>query len=106
MIDHAPELLNVDVLQVAHHGSMTSSRSEFLSAVEPSYALVSSGPNRYGRVTLPDPAVLAALRATGARVLSTTDHDAECVDDAGNAEADRVGLETGPGGCDNWVLDL
>lgn len=105
MIDHHAELLDVDVLQVAHHGSMTSSRAEFLAAVSPSIALVSSGPNEYSGVRLPDPEVMRALERTGARVLSTFEHDAQCADDSG-AVHDRIGRETGPGGCDNWVLDF
>ena len=38
-----------DVLQVGHHGSSTSSAAEFLRAVEPSVAVISSGAdNRFG----------------------------------------------------------
>ena len=35
--------LNVDFLSVAHHGSKTSSSLEFLQAIQPSYAFVSTG---------------------------------------------------------------
>lgn len=35
--------LSSDVLKVGHHGSLTSSSSEFLSAVNPTYAIISCG---------------------------------------------------------------
>lgn len=41
--------LTADVLKVGHHGSYTSSCSEFLSAVDPAYAVISCGKdNDYG----------------------------------------------------------
>lgn len=74
MLEHAAGLLDVDVLQVGHHGSMTSSRAELLAVVSPSIALVSSAPNRHGSVTLLTP---RSCRPSSkpARVLSTVDHD-------------------------------
>ena len=56
-------LIDVDILQVGHHGSMTSSRSAFIDAVSPTYALISSGPTKYGKakVVLPDDEVVDML---------------------------------------------
>ena len=48
-----------DVLKVAHHGSRTSSTEEFVSAVQPAFALISAGfENSYGH---PHPAVVQRL---------------------------------------------
>lgn len=61
--------LAATVLKVAHHGSRTSSTAPFLAAVRPTLAVISVGArNPYGH---PDPATLARLAATGARVLRT-----------------------------------
>jgi competence protein ComEC len=101
-------LLDVDILQVAHHGSMTSSRSEFIAAVTPSVALVSSGPRAYSGVTLPDPEVMTELRSAAAHVYTTFELDETdgCEDASGDTVADRIGRETGPGGCENWILEF
>ena len=48
MVDSGTDL-NADVLHVAHHGSDTSSTTEFLEAVQPAYAVISVGKNNgYG----------------------------------------------------------
>lgn len=58
-----------DVLQVAHHGSRTSSTAGFVAAVRPSLAVISCGAgNRYGH---PSTAVVARLRDVGAEVHRT-----------------------------------
>ena len=92
--------IDVDILQVGHHGSETSSRRAFLDAVSPSLALVSAGPKLFGHVRLPDDSVIAALAATGATILRTDAHDGAC------PLADRLGASTGPGGCDSYVITI
>jgi competence protein ComEC len=88
--------LDVDILQVAHHGSLTSSRAAFLDAVSPRWAIVSSGPTRFGPVTLPDRQVIDALAQRGIQVRRTDDDDAGC-----GARQDKVGVprDGKPGGC-------
>jgi competence protein ComEC len=98
---HSPEL-RADILQVAHHGSDTSTRDAFLMAVAPELALVGSGPKKYGSVVLPDQDVVDALEAVGAHVLRTDDSDK-----IGCVASDRIGRDDdSPGGCDNWVIEL
>lgn len=43
------EIIKSDILKVAHHGSKTSSTKEFISAVEPQYAVIGVGKeNKFG----------------------------------------------------------
>jgi competence protein ComEC len=68
MLD-AGELHPTDVLKVAHHGSRTSSTEEFLSAVQPAFAVISAGfENSYGH---PHPTVVGRLLEHHAAVLRT-----------------------------------
>ncbi len=60
----------VDVLQVAHHGSKTSSSAAFLDLVSPRVSVVPIGVNNYGH---PVPEVLERLAAHGE--ILRTDHD-------------------------------
>jgi competence protein ComEC len=78
LVDRFAAEIDVDILQVGHHGSKTSSRRAFLDAVSPSLALISAGPKAFRGTTLPDPEVVAALEAVGATVLRTDEHDASC----------------------------
>jgi competence protein ComEC len=49
LADYASELLDVDILKIAHHGSKTSSSDAFLDMVTPEVAVISVGEgNRYG----------------------------------------------------------
>lgn len=100
LTDHHAPRIRADILQVGHHGSKTSSRRDFLEAVRPRVALVSSGPKKYGRVTLPDREVLEELARLGATVLRTDVHDEAC------PETGRIGGDRGPGGCDSWVITI
>ncbi len=72
LVERYGKTLEVDVLQVPHHGSKTSSTKTFLSAVNPEYGLLSRGiKNRFGH---PRPEVLARYRKLGIRVLDTAPH--------------------------------
>lgn len=62
-------LSNVDVVKVPHHGSRTSSTSEFIDAVNARYAVVSAG--RRSQFGHPHPDVVERWRTAGAQVLST-----------------------------------
>lgn len=63
--------LESDVLKAGHHGSKTSSDPGFVSAVAPTYAVVSAGKdNRYGH---PHQEVLEIFMKRGMKVLSTAE---------------------------------
>ncbi len=62
-------VLDSDVLKVGHHGSKTSTSEEFLKAVSPSIAVISSGKgNSYGH---PHKETLEALMNYGITILRT-----------------------------------
>jgi competence protein ComEC len=100
LLDHHATAVRADILQVGHHGSKTSSRRAFLDAVKPRVALVSSGPKLYGKVTLPDAEVIGALKQLGAEILRTDERDADC------PVAQRIGGNSGPGGCDSYLITI
>jgi beta-lactamase superfamily II metal-dependent hydrolase len=100
LVGHHKDEIRADILQVGHHGSKTSSRHDFISAVKPGLALVSSGPKQYGRVTLPDKEVIEELEHSGAKILRTDERDADC------PVHGRIGGDYGPGGCDSWVITI
>jgi len=59
----------VDLVSVAHHGSLTSSSEEFVQKLQPGLAVVSAGyKNRFGH---PHPAVVERYKSSGSRVVST-----------------------------------
>ncbi|MBM7460305.1 ComEC/Rec2 family competence protein [Rhodococcus coprophilus] len=73
--------VRADVLKVPHHGSRTTP-TRFFTAVRPRVAVVSAGrDNTFGH---PHPQTIAALRALGARVLSTDRHGDVAVVRAGS----------------------
>lgn len=57
-----------DVLKVGHHGSKTSTSLEFLRAVNPTYAVISSGPDRFN---LPKKEILDRINSFGIKILRT-----------------------------------
>lgn len=62
-------MLDVDILQVGHHGSAGSSTDAYLAAVTPYYAVISCGEdNSYGH---PAPDALERLTEAGAVILRT-----------------------------------
>jgi competence protein ComEC len=64
------------LLKVGHHGSITSTRPEFLARVAPEWAVISCGlRNRYGH---PRMEVLQALEAARVRTFSTDINGASC----------------------------
>ena len=100
LLEHHRDEIAATILQVGHHGSMTSSRHDFVAAVHPSLALVSSGPKKYGKRVLPDPEVIEELGHDGATVLRTDERDGDC------PVRGRIGGDDGPGGCDSWVITI
>ncbi|MDD3298366.1 MAG: ComEC/Rec2 family competence protein [Firmicutes bacterium] len=61
--------VKAQVLKVGHHGSRSSTSSEFLEKVSPAYAIISCGEgNDYGH---PHPETLEVLRDAGVKVLRT-----------------------------------
>jgi competence protein ComEC len=69
MLEENSADLHADVLKVGHHGSKNSTTQEFLDAVAPAIAIISSGEdNPYGH---PSPELLERLEASRARVLRT-----------------------------------
>jgi competence protein ComEC len=68
--------LQSTLLKVGHHGSITSTRPEFLAHVAPQWAVISCGlHNRYGH---PRHEVLEALEAAKVRTFSTDINGAAC----------------------------
>jgi len=59
---------DIEVLKVAHHGSKHSSCSEFLEAINPQIAIISSGKNSWGH---PTKEVLDRLQDIGSQILRT-----------------------------------
>lgn len=64
-------LKSIDILKVPHHGSKTSSTDEFVSAVNPLYAIIPVGENKYGH---PDLDVLNRYEKLGSKVIVLKDY--------------------------------
>ena len=68
-IKYNKELLDSDVIKIAHHGSDTATSADFLNAVSPFYALISVGKdNKYGH---PCKETLDILKKNGIPVIRT-----------------------------------
>jgi competence protein ComEC len=68
LVDELGATIQSDVLLVPHHGSNTSSSYVFLREVNPTYSIISVGPNRYGH---PTEEVLSRYRDLGSTLLRT-----------------------------------
>lgn len=102
LLDCCSADLKADVMIVGHHGSKTSSRVALLDAVQPKYFIVSSGPAKYGHVTLPDQEIIDELSQRGA-VLRTDLDDVACKTSDAKVGPDSDGKA---GGCDNVLITL
>jgi competence protein ComEC len=73
LADHIGDL-HADILQVPHHGSRTSTHSDFIQRVQPEVGIITSGSgNVYGH---PHPRVLTTLAQHHVRVFRTDHHGA------------------------------
>ena len=80
--------LSSTLLKVGHHGSLTSTRPEFLAKVAPAWAVISCGRrNRFGH---PRPEILAELQAAHARTFRTDLDGATCFFLNGNSGEQAV----------------
>jgi competence protein ComEC len=69
LTENRADSLRADVLKVGHHGSKNSTTPEFLAAMQPLVAIISSGEgNPYGH---PSPETLERLEGAGVRILRT-----------------------------------
>jgi competence protein ComEC len=66
---NSPELLQTDVVKIAHHGSKTSSTENFITAAQAKLAVISVGTQSpYGH---PKQEVVERWKSTGVKVLTT-----------------------------------
>lgn len=64
-----PQIRNIQLLKVGHHGSKTSSSQSFLNRLKPSLSIISAGrDNRYGH---PHIEVMERFRSLGLKTLNT-----------------------------------
>lgn len=68
-VENSRKWESVDVLKVGHHGSNTSTSTEFIEQIKPTYAIISVGKNNYGH---PAESVLNNLKDT---TIYRTDED-------------------------------
>ncbi len=102
VLAHWAAALDADVLIAGHHGSKTSSRRALIDAVTPKFSVISSGPMKYGTVTLPDPEIVAELSAAS-QLLRTDVDDEACAKAPHKVGPDADGF---PGGCSNVQLTV
>ncbi len=104
LIDCCKNELRSDILVVGHHGSSTSSRQEFLNAINASTYIISSGPHAYGsnNVVLPDEVIVEELRSRGVLYM-TNENDIACMSSPAKIGTDS---DESPGGCNNVVVTV
>jgi competence protein ComEC len=97
-----PAQLKADALVVGHHGSKTSSRADFINAVDAKIYVISSGPHPYSGVVLPDKEIETELRSSG------TLYQTNLKDDQCEANESKIGpdADESPGGCDSVIITL
>ena len=75
--------LSADVLKLGHHGSSSSTSDDFLSAVDPTWAVISCAEgNKYGH---PHAETMNKLRAAGVSVFRTDEQGKMCIRDSAHA---------------------
>lgn len=88
LLELQAEKLRATLLVVPHHGSKTSSTAEFVAAVQPRYAVFTSGyRNQFGH---PRAEVVERYRAQGSALLRTDEHGAILLE----MDADNVRVNT------------
>jgi len=75
LIKHYPEFLDCDVLKVGHHGSKTACSSNFITAVDPQYAVISTAMRN--RFNFPHKITLEKLDFLGSNLM-ITGYDGAC----------------------------
>ena len=83
--------LQSTLLKVGHHGSVTSTRPHFLSAVAPAWAVISCG--RHNRFGHPRPEILAELQSAHTRTFRTDTGGAACFFLNGASDGKSVTLD-------------
>lgn len=68
------KLIKSNILKSPHHGSLSSSSEEFLSAVNPSIIIICVGENN--RYNFPNPIILQRYKEQGATLYRTDTHGA------------------------------
>lgn len=71
ILDNYTDMLEADVLKVAHHGSQTSTSQKFVDAVNPKYSYIPVGKNSYGH---PSEEVIDRLEKSGSEVYRANYH--------------------------------
>jgi len=81
MVDAYDRFLSSDVIKSGHHGSISSSSTEFLRTVQPKVAIISVGRNnKFGH---PSPVVLERLKLQGCHYLRTDEVGAVAMESDG-----------------------
>ena len=97
----APEVGEVDVYQVNHHGSQYSSNQFFVDVLQPIVSVISVGSNSYGH---PSSVVIERLEAIGSEIYQTEDADGSVIDGDITIKVDCTNfwVNGDPYGC-TWV---
>lgn len=103
MIENGTDL-HAEILHLGHHGSNTSTSSEFLEAVSPEIAIYSAGAdNSYGH---PHAEVLAAAENSGAEVYGTDVNGTVIIETDGSAYRVVTGRTGVPVEGENRCIDI